>query len=67
MLTLPPSHSVYALDVDPVRRLVFAGTRAGTIEIVSVPEERAIGEPRRVRRLMQGAPVVCVSLVGDST
>ncbi|MDM8008449.1 MAG: hypothetical protein QUV05_20110 [Phycisphaerae bacterium] len=66
MFTLPACHSVYALDVDSERRIVVAGTRAGTIEIVEVSDDCPVGEPRRMRRLVQGAPVLSVCLVGNS-
>jgi hypothetical protein len=58
---LPAGHSVYALDVDAEHRRVAAGTRAGTLHVLTWPAGGGAAEPQHVQ-LHHGAPVLAVCL-----
>jgi len=66
ILSLPPGHSVYALDLDPEGERFAIGDRSGNIQVFSWTGMSAASPPERLFHLTQGAPVLSVCLVNDS-
>ena len=64
LLNLPAGHSVYALDVDWVSRQIVAGTRRGALFLANCDDATTADEPSRHTRLVQGAALLAVCLVG---
>jgi len=66
ILSLPPGHSVYALDVDLEGERFVIGDRAGNIQVFSWPGMSPNSVPEKLFHLTQGASLLSVFIAGDS-
>lgn len=57
--------SVYAVDLDPSRRLMACGTRAGMMYLIPLGAQTTEQLPPETARLLQGRPVLALCLTSD--
>jgi hypothetical protein len=63
VLRFPPSHSVYALDINLQSNLLAVGTKGGLIYILEGLQDPNFGETALSKKMVQGAPVLSVCWV----
>ena len=61
--SLPPGHSVYAIDVDPEEQAVAFGTRVGTVEVIARKADKNGGLAQECS-FTAGVPIISVCLLG---
>jgi len=66
LLELDQGYSIYALAIDSGRNLIAAGTRGGTIELLTLNGEIESLRLRKTLSLRQGPPVLSVCFVENS-
>ena len=67
LLELPPSNSVYAIDIDPDGNLLAVGTKSGLVYVLDGYQNGQSDESIVTRRLVQGASVLSICWVNQST
>ena len=66
VMDTPVGHSVYAIDVDAVNGLIAAGTRAGSVELLSSRQVPGRFERCVLQGCAQGASVLSVCIIDTS-